>query len=75
MAPVALDLRLLSSGWRLNTLPKSMSRNECRDIQFDAWFSARWKEPGFAENYPNEDITDLVYWKNSIEGLQTSLKK
>lgn len=105
MGPVALDLRLLSSGWRLNTLPESMSRVECRDIQqeiilnyyrevrsfpkswealfpllsayrdikFDAWFSARWLEPGFAEKYPNEDITDLSYWKNSIEGLQASL--
>lgn len=105
MGPVALDLRLLSSGWRLNTLPESMSRIECqdvqqelilnfyrefrsfpkswealfpllsacRDIQFDAWFSARWLEPGFAEKYPNEDLTDLDYWKNSLEGLQASL--
>lgn len=107
MGPIALDLRLLSSGWRLNTLPESMSRvqcqdiqqelvlafyreirpfpkswevlfpllSACRDIQFDAWFSARWMEPGFAENYPNEDIKNLAWWKNSLEGLQASLKK
>ncbi|MBY0412834.1 MAG: phosphotransferase [Bdellovibrionales bacterium] len=107
MGPVALDLRLLSSGCRLNTLPESMNRIECRDIQqelilnfyrevrsfpkswevlfpllsacrdiqFDAWFSARWREPGFAENYPSEDITDFAYWKNSLEVLQDSLKE
>lgn len=106
MGPVALDLRLLSHGWRLNTLPESMSRAECRaiqqelvlsfyrelrsfpkswevlfpllsacrDIQFDAWFSARWLEPGFAENYPNEDLTDFAYWKSSLNELQASLK-
>lgn len=28
MGPIALDLRLLSSGWRLNTLPESMNRIE-----------------------------------------------
>lgn len=107
MGPVGLDIRLLSSGWKLNTLPEGMSRIECRDIQqelilnfyrevhsfpksweaifpllsacrdvqFDAWFSARWMEPGFAKNYPDEDITALDYWKNSIEGLEASLKK
>lgn len=107
MSQVGLDLRLLSSGWKLNTLPESMSRIECRDIQqelilnfyrevrsfpksweaifpllsacrdiqFDAWFSARWMESGFAKNYPDEDITNIAYWKNSLEGLQASLKK
>lgn len=107
MGPIALDLRLLSSGWRLNSLPESMSRiqcrdiqqelvltfyreirsfpkswealfpllSACRDIQFDAWFSARWMEPGFAKNYPSEDITSLAWWKNSLEGLQASLEK
>ncbi len=105
MAPVALDLRLLSSGWRLDTLPESMNRLECREIQqdlilniyreyrsfpkswesvfpllsayrdivFDAWFSARWLEPGFALNYPDENIQDFNYWKNSLANLQNNL--
>lgn len=45
-----------------------------RDIQFDAWFSARWKEPGFAENYEDDDITTIDWWKDSIEGLEEALR-
>lgn len=44
-----------------------------RDIQFDAWFCARWKDPGFAQLYSDDDITDSQWWKNNIEGLQQLL--
>jgi Ser/Thr protein kinase RdoA (MazF antagonist) len=42
----------------------------CRDVTFDAWFSARWNEPGFAEIYDDDDITDPEWWRDSIEGLE-----
>jgi Ser/Thr protein kinase RdoA (MazF antagonist) len=44
-----------------------------RDIQFDAWFSARWNDPGFAESYSEDDITSSEYWVDSIEGLEHSI--
>lgn len=107
VAPIALDVRLLSFSWRLETLPESMDRRErrkiqhnmvldmyrevsafpaiqekvlpllgaYRDIQFDAWFSARWNEAGFAENYKDDDITKKQYWEDSIEGLEDSINQ
>lgn len=105
MGSIALDIKLLSSSWRLDTLPEEMDRlkrrniqhelvlefyrevrlfsrdqealfpllSACRDIEFDAWFSARWNQPGFAENYKDDDITNPDWWENSIKGLEESL--
>jgi Ser/Thr protein kinase RdoA (MazF antagonist) len=105
VGPIALDVRLLSFPWRLDTLSESMDRRErrkiqhnmvlemyrevssfsekqekvlpllgaYRDIQFDAWFSARWNDPGFAESYSEDDITSSEYWVDSIEGLEHSI--
>lgn len=105
VGPIALDVRLLSFPWRLDSLSESMDRRERRkiqhkmvlemysevhpfsleqekvlpllgayqDIQFDAWFSARWNEPGFAESYSDDDITNSEYWTDSIEGLEHSI--
>jgi Ser/Thr protein kinase RdoA (MazF antagonist) len=107
MGPVALDVKLLSFPWRLDTLSESMDRKErrriqhqmvldlyrefrsfpkewealfpllsvYRDIQFDAWFSARWNDPGFASNYQDDDITTLDWWIDSIEALEDSVSK
>ena len=46
-----------------------------RDIQFDAWFSARWKEPNFASKYQDDDITASDYWEDSVEGLEEDISK
>lgn len=105
VGPTAMDIKLLSFPWRLDTLPEEMDRRErrkiqhqlvldCyretqefpkqleaifplltvyRDIQFDAWFSSRWKDPGFARNYADDDICDPAWWKDSIDGLEESL--
>jgi Ser/Thr protein kinase RdoA (MazF antagonist) len=105
VGPTAIDVKLLSFPWRLDTLPESMDRKErrmiqqelvlsfyreiqpfpksweaifplmsaYRDIQFDAWFSSRWDEPGFAKHYEEEDITKLDWWKENIEGLERLL--
>lgn len=102
MGPKAIDLKLLSFPWRLESLPESMDRKErreiqqqmvlgyyreisdfpgswekmfplmsaYRDIQFDAWFSSRWRETNFSDNYPEDDITDANWWVENIEGLE-----
>ena len=102
VGPVALDLSLLSSSWRLDTLPAALDRAErravqhrlvldlyrevrpfpseweplvplvrgCRAVEFDAWLSSRWKEPGFAEHYDQDDMTDPDWWRESVEGLE-----
>ena len=41
-----------------------------RDIQFDAWFSARWNEPGFAKNYEDDDITKAEWWIENMYALE-----
>ena len=45
-----------------------MGKNE-----FDTSFSARWREPEFANNYQEDDITNPDWWKDSIEGLEKSV--
>ena len=102
MGPIALDLKLLSFGWRLESLSEKMDPVErrkiqqqivldvyresrtfsekweslmpllgiCRDIQFDAWFSARWKDPGFAEYYSGENIANVGWWTDNIDKLE-----
>lgn len=105
VGPVALDIKLLSFPWRLDSLAETMDRRErrkiqhqmvldlyrehrefpkkfealfpllssYRDIQFDAWFSARWREPGFAQNYPDDDITQKEWWNESLAGHEEIL--
>jgi Ser/Thr protein kinase RdoA (MazF antagonist) len=105
LAPKAMDLRLLSSSWRLDSLPENMDNIErrsiqqelvlkyyrevsdfpqswekifsllsaYRDIQFDAWFSSHWDEPGFAKNYEDDDISKSIWWKEDIEYLEKLL--
>ena len=105
MGPIAIDIRLLSFPWRLDSLPETMDRRErrkkqhemvvdmysevslfsekqeklvpllgaYRGIQFDAWFSAHWKEPGFAKNYEDDDITKEEYWIDAIEAIEKRL--
>jgi Ser/Thr protein kinase RdoA (MazF antagonist) len=41
-----------------------------RDIQFDAWFSARWRDPGFSKQYEDDDITQEGWWLDNIQGLE-----
>ncbi|CBW26021.1 conserved hypothetical protein [Halobacteriovorax marinus SJ] len=105
VGPVAIDVKLLSFPWRLDSLSEQMDRRErraiqnemvlkfyrevndfpkeweklfpllsvYRDIQFDAWFSARWNEPGFAKNYEDDDITQESWWLENLEGLEDLL--
>lgn len=105
VGPVAIDVKLLSFPWRLDSLPEDMDRRErreiqgqmvlkfyreinefpeeweklfpllsvYRDIQFDAWFCARWRQPGFAKNYENDDITAEKWWQQNIECLEELL--
>jgi len=105
MGPVALDVKLLSFPWKLDSLPDSLGRRErreiqhqmvldiyrkhrpfqkkwerlfpllsaYRDVQFDAWFSARWSDTGFSEYYSDQNIVDPRWWIDSIEGLEESL--
>ena len=107
VGPVAIDVKLLSFPWRLDTLPEEMERGErrevqsqmvldfyreinnfpkewegifpllsiYRDIQFDAWFSARWSERGFAEKYEGDDITDEKWWFENLDGLEDLLDR
>lgn len=105
VGPKAIDLKLLSFPWRLESLPESMDRRErreiqnqlvlkyyrelgdfpkewegmfplmsaYRDIQFDAWFSSRWSEPGFSQNYEEDDITSATWWNQNMDGLENLL--
>jgi Ser/Thr protein kinase RdoA (MazF antagonist) len=102
VGPVALDIKLLSFPWRLDSLPEEMDRKErrkiqndmvlkfyrevsefpsrfekifpllsaYRDIQFDAWFSSCWKEPGFAKKYEDDDITNRSWWLENLDHLE-----
>ncbi len=45
----------------------------CRGVEFDAWFSARWNEPGFAEHYEDDDISKPQWWEQAIEGLERAV--
>lgn len=105
VGPTALDVRLLSFPWRLDTLPQDMDRRTRREHQhelvvelyrahhdfddrwaelfrptailrgvvFDAWFSHNWSEPGFAEHYEDDDITQDAYWQRGIDGVEAWL--
>ena len=102
VGPRAMDLKLLSFPWRLDSLDETMDRKErreiqqqlvlkyyrekldfpkswervfpmmsaYRDIQFDAWFSARWHDPGFSQAYSDDDITQAAWWKDNMDGLE-----
>jgi Ser/Thr protein kinase RdoA (MazF antagonist) len=45
-----------------------------RDIEFDAWFSSHWNEPGFAEQYAEDDITKPKWWEENILALENIVK-
>ena len=41
-----------------------------RGVLFYAWFSANWREPGFKEHYPDDDVEGEAYWLRGIEGVE-----
>ena len=45
-----------------------------RGVFFDAWFSARWRDPGFAEHYPKDNPEDPAWWAKRIEQLTERLQ-
>ena len=45
-----------------------------RGVIFDAWFSANWREPGFAENYRDDDIGEDTYWQRGTEAMEAWLE-
>ncbi len=106
VGPIAMDVKLLSFGWKLDTLSDELDPQErrkiqhelilkyyrevnefkdeweklfplmsaYRDIQFDAWFSSHWREPGFAKAYAEDDITQPHWWDEAIKGVEELLK-
>ncbi len=46
-----------------------------RAIRFDAWFSARWRQPGFAAHYPDEDPTAPSWWRKVVETFEGALEE
>jgi len=40
-----------------------------RGLFFDAWFSARWTDPAFAQNYPKDNVTEEAGWTRRVEGF------
>ena len=46
-----------------------------RGLFFDAWFSARWNDPGFSASYPKDDPTDPGWWDLQIKAMEEKLAR
>lgn len=44
-----------------------------RGLVFDAWFSARWQDPGFAACYPDDTFDDPAWWQENLDRLDRLL--
>jgi len=44
-----------------------------RGLFFDAWFSARWADPGFADCYPDDTLTEPSWWRDNLDRIEQLL--